>query len=177
MKSSRTEICLDLIRNRRSIRRFQPVLVTSQQLALLQEAAELSPSARNEQPWFFCAIENQQIIHQIEQLHEPAGNCYNAPLLLCAFADKKALEPVKDTTFALANIMYACEAIGLGSCYINFVSEVFNCPAYDKLAGALGVPDDYFAVGALAIGVPDEKRPVPTNRKKNIFSIVQEDAQ
>ncbi|MEE8807180.1 MAG: nitroreductase family protein [Lactimicrobium sp.] len=177
MKSSHTEICLDLIKNRRSIRRFQKTPVTSHQLALLQEAAELAPSARNEQPWFFCAIENQEIIHQIEQLAEPAGNCYNAPLLLCAFADKKALEPVKDTVFALANIMYTCEAIGLGSCYINFVSDVFNCPAYDKLAGALGVPEGYFAVGALAIGVPAEEKPVPTDRKKNIFSIVQEDAQ
>lgn len=170
MKSSPNN--LSLAEKRRSIRRFTAEEVSQEDLSFLMEAATLSPSAMNEQPWFFVIITSQDIIHQLEGLHEPAGTCYNAPVLLIAFARNEGIAPDTDTVFALGSVMVACVERGLGSCYIYFVQEVLNCPAYAKLSGALGVPEGYHCVGALAIGHPAEEKDVPEDRRKDVFSII-----
>ncbi len=160
---------------RRSIRSFKKDPVTREQFSVLEKAITLSPSAKNEQLWHFVFIEKQEVIKELEQLHTPAGNCYDAPLLLVAFGSTNAISPVVDTTFALANVMYACTSIGLGSCYINFVSSVFNHSSFAGLKTALGVPQDYFCTGALAIGTPAIEVKQPDDRKQNIFTYVMED--
>jgi nitroreductase len=163
---------MSLAEKRRSIRKFQQKKVESGDLNALMEAVMLSPSAMNEQPWFFVLIEREEIIHQIEELAEPAGDCHGAPLLMIAYAHNDALEPDTDTVLAIGSVMAACVERGLGSCYIEFVRNVMNCPAYHALNTALGVPDGCHCVGALAVGYPDEEPAVPSDRRSDVFSII-----
>ena len=62
---------LEMIYRRRSVRGYADTPLTGEEIGKLQKAAVLSPSAMNEQPWFFVIIENQEIIHEIEAMHEP----------------------------------------------------------------------------------------------------------
>ena len=161
-----------LAEKRRSIRSFTAEPVSHEDISALMKAAVLSPSAMNEQPWFFVLITRSDIIHQIEALHEPAGNCHDAPLLWIGFVENEGIAPDTDTVLALSSVMYACTERGLGSCWIAFVQEVMNCPAYCKLSTALGVPEGFHCVGALAIGHPSQEKEVPEDRRRDVFSII-----
>ena len=163
---------LEMIYRRRSVRCYADTALTGEEIGILQKAATFSPSAMNEQPWFFVIIENQEIIHEIEALHVPAGNCYGAPVLIVAFAKKDAIAPLMDTTLAMANIIYAAEAIGLSSCIIYFVKNIFNNPSYAKLREAVGAPEGYVAVGSLVVGHGLEEKKEAEGRKENIFSVI-----
>jgi coenzyme F420-0:L-glutamate ligase / coenzyme F420-1:gamma-L-glutamate ligase len=46
----------NLVRRRRSIRRYQPTPIAREVLAALLEAAQWAPSAHNRQPWRFCVV-------------------------------------------------------------------------------------------------------------------------
>lgn len=163
---------MTLAEKRRSIRRFTAEPVSHEDLSALMDAIMLSPSAMNEQPWFFVFIERKDIIREIEALHEPAGDCHGAPVLLIGYAKDKGMEPDTAAVLALSSAMYACVERGLGSCWIEAVKEVMNCPAYAALNTALGVPEGFHCAGALAIGHPDEAPSIPSDRHSDIFSII-----
>ena len=163
---------LEMIYKRRSVRSYADTPLNGEELGIIQKAARLSASAMNEQPWFFVIIENQEIIHEIESLQEPAGNCYGAPSLIVAFAKKDAIAPLMDTTLAMANMIYAAEAIGLSSCIIYFVKNIFNNPSYAKLREAVGVPEGYVCIGSMVVGHGLEEKTEAEGRKENIFSII-----
>lgn len=163
---------LEMIYRRRSVRSYADTPLTGEEIGILQKAATLSPNAMNEQPWFFVIIENQEIIHEIEALHEPSGNCYGAPVLIAAFAKKDAIAPLMDTSIALANIIYAAEAMDLSSCIIYFVKNVFNNPSYAKLKEAMGVPEGYICVSGVVIGHGLEEKQIAEGRKEDIFSVI-----
>ena len=58
---------LELIRQRRSIRRFSDRAVGREDIARLLEAARWAPSNHNRQPWKFLVIEDKQQITQLAE--------------------------------------------------------------------------------------------------------------
>ena len=110
---------LDAIFNRRSIRRYTDQPVSSDQLDLILKAGQAAPSAMNQQPWYFVAIQRKDMIEQLASLlTENEDPYYNAPLLIVVFADKKAYSPVTDAALAIANMMLAAQALQLGTCWM-----------------------------------------------------------
>lgn len=137
---------LDAIFNRRSIRRYTDQPVSSDQLDLILKAGQAAPSAMNQQPWYFVAIQRKDMIEQLASLlTENEDPYYNAPLLIVVFADKKAYSPVTDAALAIANMMLAAQALQLGTCWIDYSRHVFNHPKFAGLSASLGVPQDYLA--------------------------------
>lgn len=50
---------IEVIKNRRSTRKFKEDSVEREKLELLIDAARLAPSAKNRQPWYFVILENE----------------------------------------------------------------------------------------------------------------------
>lgn len=164
---------MDFIRKRRSIRRFKAEQISDDALHDIEEAATLAASARNEQAWFFVIIQRKDILDQMAELTGRKNPFYQAPTLIAAFAKKEAIAPETDTALAMANMMYAALADGLGSCFIYCVKDLFNNPRYSQLAGVCGVPEGYACIGSLAIGIPDETPETPKDRNWNVFSSIR----
>jgi len=59
---------LELIRSRRSIRRFSDQAVSRDDIGCLLEAARWAPSNHNRQPWRFLVIEDKQQISQLAEI-------------------------------------------------------------------------------------------------------------
>ena len=53
---------LELLRTRRSVRRFKPDALARGVLEQLLEAAVTAPSASNKQPWRFLVVESRETI-------------------------------------------------------------------------------------------------------------------
>lgn len=67
MISSSERTWLDIIRTRRSIRRYQPRAVPREVLDEVLEAARWAPSAHNRQPWRFAVLENADTKRRLAQ--------------------------------------------------------------------------------------------------------------
>ncbi|MGQ9515386.1 MAG: nitroreductase family protein [Thermoproteota archaeon] len=58
----------DAIRKRRSIRKFKPYHMPKESLIEILEAARLSPSYANTQPWRFIVIEDEAIKRKLVEV-------------------------------------------------------------------------------------------------------------
>ncbi len=58
----------EVIRKRRSIRRFTEEAVKEEDIFAMLEAARLAPSATNEQPWHFLVIRDRELKKQMQDM-------------------------------------------------------------------------------------------------------------
>ena len=64
----RAQTVLDVIRNRRSIRVYQPDPISDEHIALLIEAARWAPTGEDANPWRFIIIRDRETIQKIGRL-------------------------------------------------------------------------------------------------------------
>ena len=57
---------LDVIKERRSIRKFKPEQIKEEELQAIIEAGLYAPSAINKQSWNFTVIQNKEILDELE---------------------------------------------------------------------------------------------------------------
>ena len=67
MENSQSKI-FNIIKNRRSTRRFKPDLVSDEDLLSILDAARWAPSGENLQPWRFLVIKNHETMLKIVDL-------------------------------------------------------------------------------------------------------------
>lgn len=147
---------------RRSVRKFLAEQIDKDRLTEVLEAGLRAPSAKNQQTWFFAAVQSKEGIASIRKVCADACGFspemdpfYAAPTVIVVFTDPNGADPVKDASLAMENMMLAAHEIGLGSCWINCVKVGFLSEEGKAVAKAWGVPEGHIPVGSLAIGIPD----------------------
>jgi nitroreductase len=113
---------IDLIKKRRSIRKFDPSKpVTREQLDRLLGAAMLAPSACNSRPWEFIAITKRETLDDIARIHPYAKMCETATAAIIVIALPPTQGPTgyfpQDCGAATENIIIEAMALGLGTCW------------------------------------------------------------
>lgn len=58
----------EVVRRRRSIRRFTSAPVKPEDITTMLEAARLAPSPENEQPWRFIVVRNRELLTQMKEI-------------------------------------------------------------------------------------------------------------
>ena len=164
----------ELVKKRRSIRKFNDKPVELDKLVKVIDSAQLAPSAMNQQSWYFVLVSNLDIIEDLSMLMENTNNAfYGAKNVILLFYKEDNIAPVVDTTFATSYMMFeACE-LGLGTCWINGVKHVLNDSKYQLLKEKMGVPKEYKCLGSLAIGYYDLDKVEILPRKKDYFTIIK----
>jgi nitroreductase len=166
---------LNLIHERRSIRKFTAEPLTDDQISTLTEAALASPSAMNSQPWRFHFISNLEIIAQINQAAQAkfteSGNqivldrlaerqatsiFYGAPLVVVVSIpnNNKSGYALIDVGIAVENIILAAQSLGLGSCVIGMADAAFSGFPRMTIGRAIQMPEDHDFAISLAVGHP-----------------------
>jgi nitroreductase len=161
---------MDIIRARRSIRRYAPEPIPSEKETALLEALRLSPSAGNRQPCRFILVRDPELIRQLaeecswERL-APLRALTTAPLVIVGCGVPEESVPVGsldgdlvDVVIALQSAVLAATGLGLGTCWIGAFYE-------DRVKSLLNVPEDARVIALLAVGVPDES-PAAKDRKE-----------
>lgn len=150
---------LDLILNRRSIRRYEAKDIPEDVMKQILEAGRQSPYAVNKQPIHFMIVKDHELAKKFSNL--PFNSFIkDAPAVVVGCADIKSLLTGKwavvDATIAIQNMVIAAWALGVGSCWIGAFDE-------KKVKESLKVPDKWKVVALLTLGYPAEQ---PTPRKK-----------
>ncbi|MCB2147067.1 MAG: nitroreductase family protein [Deltaproteobacteria bacterium] len=155
---------IDLLRSRRSVRRFEERPVEAEKVELIMEAALRSPSSRGGNPWEFIVVTDPETIRRLSTA-KPHGASFlaKAPLAIAVCADPvKSDVWVEDASIASIILHLAATDLGLGSCWIQLRKRNHDetKPAGEYAAELLGLPAGWVVSTIMAIGYPAEQ-PAP----------------
>ena len=117
----------DLIKNRRSMRKFTGEEVNQEEVVTLLKAALMSPSSKRSNCWQFIAVDDKETLEKLSHCKEMgAAFLAEAALAIVVMADPLASDVwIEDAAIASIMIQLQAEDLGLGSCWVQ-VRERFT---------------------------------------------------
>ncbi len=82
----------EVIKRRRSIRRFKPDPIPDEKIKLLLESARLAPSGTNTQPWRFIVVKDDNTKKKLRKASHNQRHIKNAPVIIVCCADLNAFK-------------------------------------------------------------------------------------
>ena len=153
---------IELLRKRRSIRKYTDRPVEPEKMAIITEALLRTPSSRNIAPWEFIVVDDRTLLQQLATAKQHGSDFLKgAPLgiVICADSTKSDVW-VEDCSIAAILAQMTALALGLGSCWIQIrnrsrkggeASETF-------IKQLLAIPEHIKVECIIAIGYPAEIR-------------------
>lgn len=137
---------LKVIKERRSVRRYEAKDIPVEAVEKLKEALIWAPSAANLQARKFYFVFNPEIKTRLAELSSPTNKIFinQAPLLIVACVDASKMEKFgerglkvylfTDLAASLENAALTARDLGLGSCWVGrfeaeTVGKILNLPA------------------------------------------------
>jgi nitroreductase len=153
---------IELLRTRRSIRKFTAEKVASEAVETLIEAALRAPSSRGYNPWEFILVDDPEILTKLSKakLHG-AEFLKGASLAIVVCADSTKSDVwVEDCSIAAIIIQLTAVSLGLGSCWAQIRNRQHDSEqsAETYVQGLLGLPEQVKVESILGIGHPAEKK-------------------
>jgi nitroreductase len=174
---------LELVKNRRSFRRFKSDPVPQDMIEKVLEAARNAPSAGNSQPWEFVVVQDaeakknitQGITSGYKELHKADPTMYwavavqphlsTAPVLIIVCGDRRLEEtyPVhlprevllrQSLAVTIYTLQLAAASFGLATAWATMQTEARET----QIRKLLGIPDVYSIDHIIPLGYPDEEK-------------------
>lgn len=169
---------LDLLKKRRSTRKFKETKIPGDIIDKLIKAALLSPSSRSIRPWEFIVVTDKIMLEKLAGSKEHSSSFLkHAPLAIIVMADETKSDVwVEDTSIASIIIQLTAETMGLGSCWIQIRNRMHNSTltAEKYIKELLAIPDNYKIESIIALGYPDENKP-PYSEEELKYDVVHMD--
>jgi nitroreductase len=170
---------MEVVKKRRSIRKFKSESIPDEKVNKILEAARLSPSWANMQCWRFIVVKDEATKEAIKATI-PSGNpgketVTQAPVLivLCANPERSGYvkgEKVDDRDWYLVDSGIVIEQILLAATNEGLASF---CEGYfdkEKVKEILSVPEEMDVIVFITLGQADEKP--KTQRRKSLEELV-----
>lgn len=167
---------LEVIRNRCSLRIYDPKPLTKEEEDTIIECALSAPTAGNQMLYSMIIIRNPALINTLSKLCDYQMFIQKAPFIIVFIADhhrwfdyyrlngveefadthnlkwegvaeSDLLLAIEDAMVAAQNAVIGAESIGIGSCYIGDILE-----NYETVKELLHLPDETFPISMLCFG-------------------------
>jgi len=154
---------LDLLKKRRSIRKYQDRQLDSETIDQLVEAALRAPTSMGKNSWEFVVVTEPDLLQKLSSA-KPHGATFlkNANLGIVVCGDPQIADVwIEDASIASAFIHLAATSLELGSCWIQIRERKHDDrqTAEGYIAEHLNLPAHMKVVSIIAIGHPDEVKP------------------
>ena len=184
----------ELLKNRRSIRNYKEEPVSDEVISSIVNDSILAPSAGNEQPWKFIVVRNKTMIDKIsaeckknfleritsnpndhakkyeKMLQKEAFHIfYHAPAVVYIIGDSGTKNLVADCALAACYFMFSATSKGLGTCWVNFGTEIKD----PKLLDELGIQGNHTIIAPLALGYPKKIPAVPARKASQVLKVIE----
>jgi nitroreductase len=153
---------MDVIKKRRSIRKYKPDPIAEEKIMYVLEAARLAPSWGNMQCWRYIVVTDESLKRKVTQ-HDWAAK---APVIIvgCADPTKSGTKHgqdyyLLDMGISMEHLILAATEQGLGTCWIGLY---FDEKTVKK---ALNIPKKFRVVAMTPLGYPDEESAVKQRKK------------
>ena len=131
---------LELIRMRRSVRKYKPEMIPREIIERCLEASRLAPSACNSQPWSFVVADTEPMRTKVAQaafsgIYAMNNFAMQAPVLIAVLTERSKFMAAlagrfRGIQYSLVDVGIACaffslaaEAEGVGSCLLGWFDE------------------------------------------------------
>jgi len=161
-----------LIKHRRSIRKWKHYPVEKNELRLVLEAGALAPSGANDQRLRLLPLQDPGLIKQICEIKEDWTTANNPEVIVLSLFDLAAKGRLnnrrleghwsrlfwQDTAAAMENMMLMAESLGLSTCWVSLVLKDREA----RVRKLLQINKRYLIACALFLGYGDQKRDYET---------------
>jgi nitroreductase len=172
---------IDIIKTRRSIRKYEDRDVPPEALDTILEAVRWAPSWANTQCWEIVVVRDRTVKEQLQATLPPKGNpavgaMVQAPVVLALCGKLKSSGFYKDqvtTKFGdwfMFDLGIACQTIGLAAHALGLGTVVVGLFDHDKAGAVLKVPAGYELVAMLPLGFPAKISSAPNRREAAEFT-------
>lgn len=184
---------LELIKKRRSVRKFKPELIAETELEQIIEAGRRAPSGHNEQRNHLVVIQKPELLEELQRkiiecfaaMPEPASKddpfytpitkskanaypcMYKAPTFIIVANKRGAGNAMADSSLAMENMMLMAAELGIGTCWINQIRWLQDDPAMIEYLTLLGIPAAEVVCASLALGYTEQPQLPPVELKGN----------
>ena len=159
----------DLLKSRRSVRKFLDQEVEKEKLDIILKSALFSPSSRSRRPWEFIVVNDKGLLSKLSRCKEHGSQFLaGAPLGIVVLADPEVCDVwIEDTSIASIIIQLAAQSLGLGSCWIQTRKRLHTQDknSEDYIKELFNIPKQYSVESVITIGYPAEnKEPYDENQ-------------
>lgn len=171
---------LEVLRNRRAIRKFKAEQIKKEELDAVIEAGKYAPTGMGKQSPLIVAFQNPETVKKLKKLNaEIMGTdgdpYYGAPTIIVVFMTDIAYDTeigILDSAAVCTNMLNAAYAAGLGSCWIHRAKPMFESEKGKEILKECGLPENLRGVCSIALGYADCEHPDPRPRREGYSVII-----
>jgi nitroreductase len=163
---------IELLRSRRSIRKYEDRPIESAKVEILKEALLRAPSSRGLDPWEFVLVDDRETLAKLARC-KPHGAAFlqEAALGIVVCGDSNTSDTwIEDCSIASILVQIVAQSIGLGSCWVQvrLRSHDDELTAEQYVQDLLSIPEHMRVESIISIGYPGEsKEPIPGEKLKH----------
>ena len=151
-----SDAVFDAVRTMVAVRDYDDRPVSEDVVTNIVEAAHLSASSMNRQPWHFVVVRDRDRLRQLAGMVKTGRYISGAALAVVVGVEKDSPFALSDASRAIQSMMLTAWAEGVGSNWVGFAGM-------REVADLLGIPNDYDVVAIVPFGYP--RRPARQGRK------------
>lgn len=168
----------ELMRLRRSMRKFTADELSSDEVTQLLKSALMSPSSKGKHAWHFVVVDDKAMLEKLSHCKQQGADFLaGAALAVVVVGDPEESDVwIEDASVASTVLLYQAEDLGLGACWIQ-VRERYTEegePAGNIVRYLLGIPEPLRVVSIVAIGHKGMERK-PFNEERLLWDKVHVD--
>ncbi|QIA06633.1 nitroreductase family protein [Draconibacterium halophilum] len=153
---------IEILRNRRSIRKYTDQKIEPEKIELLKEAALRSPSSKNINPWEFIFVDDKMLIEKLKSC-KPHGVAplSTAPLAIVVCANETLNDVwVEDCSIASILLQLTAQSLDLGSCWVQIRKRMHDetISAEKYIQDLLNIRENFRVLSIVTVGYPEKWR-------------------
>ena len=153
---------IDLLRTRRSIRKYRKEVLNPGSLEIIKEALLRCPSSRGVNHRTFVFVDDRGLLAGLSKARQNASRFIeDAALGIIVCGDETKSDVwVEDCAIASIVAQLTAHSLGLGSCWIQIRNRVHSgeMTAEEYIRGLLNIPGNLKVLSMISIGVPAETK-------------------
>jgi len=165
----------ELIKMRRSMRKFTPEGVSDGDARLLLRAALMSPSSKGLHSWQFVVVEDHDAIQALSQCKAQGADFLSgAPMAVVVLGEPEVSDMwIEDASVASTMMLLQAEDLGLGACWVQIRErqDAEGHSAEDNVRRILGIPARFRVLSIIAVGHKGMERK-PFNEERLLWDKV-----
>ena len=146
----------ELVKTRRSMRKFTEEELTQDEVVALMRAALMSPSSKGSHAWEFVVVDDKALLEQLAHCKDKgAALIAGAPLAVVVLADPQVSDVwIEDASVASTLLLLQAEDLGLGACWVQVRNRSMEDgkPAEEMVRTMLKVPEHLRVLSIIALG-------------------------
>jgi nitroreductase len=147
---------IDLLRTRRSVRKFTEQTIEPEKIELLKEAILRAPSSKNSNAGEYIFVDDQELIQKLALCKPHGANpLQTAQLAVVILANEsKTVAWIEDSSIASFVAHLTAHSLGLGSCWIQIRGREYSEEKMSEeyISELLNIPEGFRVLSIVAVG-------------------------